>query len=133
MFLTVPLFSQELGQINLYLLNEDYEKAISELESFINKNPQHPEAHYLLGISYQAKQQFGEALPHLKKSKDLAPGNIRNLLALGRNYEKLGQKNKAIMVYSELRDLDINHHSVHLADYMWIRISIVKHKTSMRR
>ena len=67
------------------------EEIISALRKSISLNPARPEPHVLLGRTYLAANQIGEAVVELEKALELDPRNPTALYQLGIAYRKQGK------------------------------------------
>ncbi|MCI0392271.1 MAG: protein kinase [Acidobacteria bacterium] len=79
-----------------------YDQAVSHLQRIIEVNPNFPPAHSLLGLVYQQKGMFKEALAEAKQARQLddAPWTLADL---GRSYAMGGWKSEAKHVIDELQ------------------------------
>jgi tetratricopeptide (TPR) repeat protein len=56
----------EVGQT--YLLNKEYEKAISKFSEALKMNPHEPEVYYYLGLAYEGAERLQEAIQMYEKT-----------------------------------------------------------------
>ena len=66
-------YDQALG----LLRQRDFKKAIPALKSFIDANPQAPDARYWLGVAYNAERQFQPAIDTYQRFIELSPNHPR--------------------------------------------------------
>lgn len=69
-----------------YFNSKDYEKAVGEFESVINRDAKNQPAHFHLGRSYQALNKPDEAVGAYKKAIELKPDDAEANYALGKIY-----------------------------------------------
>jgi predicted Zn-dependent protease len=63
---------------------------VSEYEKLVQKNPQNPEALYLLGFAQQLQGQLSQAQRNYEKARHLRPNNAGLQRDLGRLYGQIG-------------------------------------------
>ena len=63
-----------LKLFSLYMMNKQYDEAITAVKRSAELNPGLASAYYGLGYAYGMKKQYDEALNALKKASDLEPG-----------------------------------------------------------
>ncbi len=81
----------------LTLLNQgNFDEAIVVLRQEVDKNPQEPEGHVALGISYLEKGENSLAQDHLQKAAQLDPNTVTASYTLAMLYEKEQELTKAI-------------------------------------
>ena len=56
----------EIGQS--YLLNKEYNKAITKFSEAMKINPQEPEIYYYLGLAYEGTEKLTEAIKMYEKT-----------------------------------------------------------------
>ena len=85
-----------LKKAEQHLSNYDNKSALIELKNAVKANSNNPQAHYLLGRTYFATNQFGEAFKELSKARSLKVDNnlVTPLLA------------QAMVKANELNDLE---------------------------
>jgi Flp pilus assembly protein TadD len=85
----------------MFLLNEGkIDQAITEFQTALKHDPNHPEAHYHLGRALFVKGDFEGAKVHYLETARLDPkAPVRN--GLGVVYARLGQTSEAIAQFKE--------------------------------
>ena len=76
--------------------NNDYDKAIEELDLLIETNPNDDEAHYLKGRIYQRKLQWDNAIASYSKAIELN-ADSKAVVALEMLYDILSSMNNKII------------------------------------
>jgi predicted O-linked N-acetylglucosamine transferase (SPINDLY family) len=61
--------------------------------------PEHPEGHYLLGLTRQAAQDHARALEHFARTLALAPGHAAAALSAAGSHRALGEWDRALHYY----------------------------------
>lgn len=84
----------------------DYDGALAQLKTVLDKNPQDSNALYLSGMAYLRKGQIAEALPDFLKVTELSPKFAAGHYQLGVCYDRQGDKEKALAAYEAARALD---------------------------
>jgi eukaryotic-like serine/threonine-protein kinase len=89
-----------------YYFSRSYDKAIEQLRKILDEiDPNFGVAHWYLGMAYEQKAMFEEALGELQKWSSLSGGDPAAIGALGHTYavsEKPGEARKALTKLSEL-------------------------------
>jgi len=67
------------------------DRVIEHLQRAIELTPEDADAHYNLGLEYQAQNRSADAIALLRKAVDLAPGDDEYRLAFGRICAESGQ------------------------------------------
>lgn len=107
----VKLFSESLtyqetaaNRTNLavaYLRQNDFDKALEEVQKAVAIDPKFSGAHYILGNIYFTKEDYKSALPELEKVFILAP-DLDVARALGLTYLHLKQPERARLLFEEM-------------------------------
>jgi TolB-like protein/Flp pilus assembly protein TadD len=106
------LRAQELDPLSLiigmevswhYYMAHDYDRAIESALKSLEMEPAFPPSHYVLGLAYEQKGRFEEALAALEKSQASATGNPAPLASLGHAFARAGRTAEAEAVLQELR------------------------------
>ncbi len=117
---TITLVSQELvektEQLKLNqaeikaaadkIRDKDYDGAITQLQAFLEKNPQEANALYFLGIACTRKKMFPEAVQALTRVSELVPKFSPVYFELGVCYQQQGEPAKAVEAYKKNLELD---------------------------
>ncbi len=84
----------EVGQT--YLLNKDYERAISKFSEALKINPHDPEAYYYLGLAYEGAERYNEAAQTYEKALKIDRGHGNAEIRLNEVQKKMeaGTKKK---------------------------------------
>jgi TolB-like protein/tetratricopeptide (TPR) repeat protein len=106
------LRAQELDPLSLiigmevswhYYMVRDYDRAIESALTALEMEPAFPPSHYVLGLAYEQKGRFEEALGALEKSQARATGNPAPLASLGHAFARAGRTAEAEAVPGGLR------------------------------
>jgi tetratricopeptide (TPR) repeat protein len=84
----------------------DFDGAIEILKKMIMDNPDDANAHYLLGVSYQRKKQFPEAIVEFEKTTKLSPSFSGVYHQLGLIYQEQQEWIKALEFYAKAIELE---------------------------
>ena len=84
----------------------DFDGALVDLKAVLDKNPQDPNALYLLGMAYLRKNMLGEATAAFLKVTELSPKFAAAFYQLGVSYQRQGQLEKALAEYEKSIALD---------------------------
>ena len=79
-----------------YRKNADYKAAIIELKNALQKNPEHAEARYLLGVTYNDTGDFASAEEHLRRALERGYDSGKVIPALGRSLLMTGKFQKVL-------------------------------------
>lgn len=88
-------------------------KAIEVFKSIIAEHPEDSEVSRDLGILYFNVREFEQAADKLAKATAARPEDIVCFYYLGRNYEEMGDLDRAIKVYQQLIGKDPNYAPVY--------------------
>ena len=97
----------ELG--NLYIEQNNPERAQSELEQALMISPQHLPAHYNLGLVYRDLGNMSEAREEFRRVLDLDPKNVKAQLQLGYTYQDEGFPDEARQAFETAQEMDITN------------------------
>ncbi len=80
-----------------------YDRAIAEYQKVIALDPKFPPAHYMLGLAYEQKRMFDEAVTEFEKARELdnAPYNLG---PLGHAYAAAGRRAEAQKILDDLQE-----------------------------
>jgi tetratricopeptide (TPR) repeat protein len=84
----------------------DYDGALTDLQTVLDKNPQDPNALYLTGMAYLRKDMPGEASAAFLKVIELSPKFAAAYYQLGVCYQRQGEPEKALEPYQKSIDLE---------------------------
>ncbi|MFN2566009.1 MAG: protein kinase [Gemmatimonadaceae bacterium] len=90
-----------------YYFARDYDRAIAQCRKALEFDPNFSRAHYNLGLVYEQKSMFGEAIAEFQRAVALS-GNTPTplyLAALGHAYARSGRRDDASKVLRELGEL----------------------------
>ncbi len=82
-----------------------YDQAIEQLRRVLDMDANFPLAHLFLGMAYEQKGMFEEAIAEFQKGSSLSGGDPRMAGALGHAYAVSGRKDRAQNVLVELKQL----------------------------
>ena len=82
----------EVGQA--YLLNKDYDKAITKFSEALRINPHDPEIYYYLGLAYEGAEKFPEAVKTYERTLTLDRGHSNAEIRLGEVMKKIAEAKK---------------------------------------
>jgi tetratricopeptide (TPR) repeat protein len=82
-----------------------YDMAIEQLRRTLDMDANFPLAHLFLGLAYEQKGMFEEAIAEFQKASSLSGGEPTTLGALGHAYAVSGRKDRAHNVLVELKQL----------------------------
>jgi tetratricopeptide (TPR) repeat protein len=100
----LSLINSTLVGRTLYL-ERQYDQAIEQLRRTIDMDANFPLAHLFLGLAYEQKGMFEEAIAEFQKGSSLLGGESRMAGALGHAYAVWGHKDRAQNVLFELKQL----------------------------
>ncbi|HSQ41129.1 MAG TPA: tetratricopeptide repeat protein [Fibrobacteraceae bacterium] len=104
-----------LGELDLSLANESDRPSVfakrtrMALEAYLAalaNHPDHPEAHYRVGVILNANRQNREAIRHLEIALQHNPRSVPTLLQLAAAWEALGDKSRAWDFAQQAYELD---------------------------
>lgn len=76
--------------------------AIKDLLKAVQANPDHANAHHLLGFIYMGRQEYDQALTHFKRAVELAPELLEAQNNLGTCYLALCRWQEAEVIFAKL-------------------------------
>jgi tetratricopeptide (TPR) repeat protein len=85
----------------------DWSRAEMSLNGILNRNPNHPVGHYLLGLIASEQNRWNDAEKHLLKALSLAPTQSRIVLLLVRSLRALGRSDDALALCQSLPSRDV--------------------------
>lgn len=99
-----------MQNILIALQRHDYDKAIAQLQPYIQSNPDEPEAHYLLGLAYLGKHQPDDAIPEFQQAAKLDPNYAEAEVGLGEAYSAKGMLNEAQDAFHRAEAIERSQH-----------------------
>jgi tetratricopeptide (TPR) repeat protein len=87
----------------------DYDGAISMLKDVLAKDPEDPNALYLMGMSYSKERMYTEAIEALARVVQLVPNFPPAQFELAICYQNQGDKDTALVHYRRTLELDPNN------------------------
>lgn len=81
------------------IAGENYREAIAALEQAARLDPENPEFHNLLGLSYRMSGNLDKAFGHYRRALDLNPRHIATHEYIGRAYLMKGEPERAYEHY----------------------------------
>ena len=88
---------------------KDYDGAISQLKTILEKDPKDANALYFIGMSYARKQMYPEAIAALTQVTELTPKFPPAHFELAICYQQQDDADKALEYYQKTLDLDPNN------------------------
>lgn len=98
-----PAIGRDLGRVLLSLRRPD--QAIEQYRKTLELDPNFPSGYLHLGMAYEQKSMYEEAVAAGQKARDLPGGNPLILAGLGHSYALWGKKDKARELLGELKEL----------------------------
>src|SRR6516164_184102 len=93
----------KVSQAWFFYLTRQYNKSIEQCLRTLELHPNFCVAHQMLGLTYDARGEFGQAIVELQKAKALSPGNLMTVAALGHVYAASGRGDEAQKMLDKLR------------------------------
>ena len=81
--------------VSIYVKNKQYDEITELLKGTAELFPDDPNNHYKLGLIYEFKKDYENAIGSYKKAIEVKADHARSLNALGRLYMKTGRINEA--------------------------------------
>ncbi|MEK6284837.1 MAG: protein kinase [Acidobacteriota bacterium] len=100
--------SQAGGLANAYLVARQYDKAIELYREVLDKNPDRPQPHALLGETYLAKEMYEEGVAEIQTAVTLdnAPERWDRHPMLAYAYAVAGRRDEALKILNEQKRLE---------------------------
>ena len=96
-------------EARIHVQNEEYDEAIAKFNRFLKEYPEHrlvPMGNFLMAESYFLSAQYQKAIPYYQKVLELKKvKQLESLFMLGKTYDNINQKEKAIQYFEELISL----------------------------
>ncbi len=102
--LGISLFSLSQNKIDLLILNKKYNKALSEIEIRLDKNPS-AQLHFKKGLIYNSLQNYQEALNSYSQALQLEPNNVEILGEMAEGLSILGNNFDAVKFFKKAIEL----------------------------
>ncbi len=83
-----------------------WQEALDELEAAIAINPYNGSWHYNLGLTYDALDRFSDAIQAYRSALQIDPDDVEVLLALGRDLNRAGEFDQAIVQFEHVEAVD---------------------------
>ena len=96
-----PAFSQDFSGPEAAIKSKDYDRAITQLRTILQKKPKSHEGHYLLGMALKGKGQINEALAEFQESVQRKKKYTNALYELGLLQIETEQYDAAAMTLAE--------------------------------
>ena len=80
-------------------------EAVEQFHKTLDIDPNFPNAHLFLGLSYEQQGRYDEALVEMRKARELSGGNLLMIGALGHAFGSAGLKEEAEAVLAEMTEL----------------------------
>lgn len=96
-----PIINLHLGWHFLY--SRQYDRAIEQLSKTLELDPEYALAHWYLGLAYEQKKMYAQALREMNKAKELLPKNLAVLCDIGHLYAVSGDTGNAEKIIAALR------------------------------
>ena len=103
-FIIVPIIAFSQQNIDLLILNKNYDKALSEIDKQINKSP-NAGLYLKKGMVYQSLQDYQHALQALTLGLELQPQNVGLITESAECFAILGNNIDAINFYKQACEL----------------------------
>jgi tetratricopeptide (TPR) repeat protein len=86
-----------------------YDAAIPELEELAGLDPEWPELHLTLGLTYGFVGRFDESVAAIRRAVELDPGSVDARLDLAKTFAMLGDYDQARREFEAVLDLKPDH------------------------
>jgi eukaryotic-like serine/threonine-protein kinase len=87
----------------VYYFGRRYDQAFDELNGLLEKEPDFQTAHWGLGLVYEQKKMFPQAIAEFEKAGGLKEGGPNTISSLGHAYGVIGDKTSAQKALNELK------------------------------
>ena len=94
-----------------YSLKEDFDSAIEDCKSAIERDPNAADAYLILGMAFSNKNDFDLAIANYTEARNLQPNYLNAYYERGNAHSNRGDFNKAIADYTKVIELN-PHHSI---------------------
>ncbi len=103
------IISADAGSVLHFSSRDD--QAIEQLRKTLEMDPNFAAAHWTLGLCYEEKRMYPDAITEFQKAIALSGGNLSWKGSLAHTYAVAGRKSEAIQILNELKD-ESKHHFV---------------------
>lgn len=100
------VLDMEANMAMTYIASSNPMKGISMLTEILEKDPEHEEAIYNLGILSIQSNQYDKAVGRFEKLVSLYPENLQAQFYLGLSYKEAGNLKKARKQFEKVKELD---------------------------
>jgi tetratricopeptide (TPR) repeat protein len=103
-----PIISRDLAV--MYYFKRDFDAAREQAQQTIDQEPHFYGAYWIMGLVWEQKPDFDQAIACFHRAIELVPHNPRMLSALGRSLALAGRKKEARKVLQELDELAVSRY-----------------------
>ena len=89
----------------IFYIARQYDRAIEQSRNVIEMDPNFGVAHFVLGLAYEQKKSYKDAIEELQQGISASGGITVMTGALGHTYAVSGNRDKALTVLNELKEL----------------------------
>jgi serine/threonine protein kinase/lipopolysaccharide biosynthesis regulator YciM len=89
----------------IFYIARQYDRAIEQSRNVIEMDPNFGVAHFVLGLAYEQKKSYKDAIQELQQGISASGGITVMTGALGHTYAVSGNRDKALTVLNELKEL----------------------------
>ena len=93
--------------------NGQFQEAINQIKALNQKYPHEPLLYNILGVSYKAIKQPGNAVESFEKALEIKPDYDEVLFNLGLTFQELGQIDSAITSYEKAIQINNGNYTAH--------------------
>ena len=107
-----------------------YDEAIEQLRKTLEMDPNFAAAHWTLGLCYEEKKMYPDAIAEFQKAIALSGGNLSWKANLAHTYAVAGRKDEAVQILNELKD-ESKHHFVPGRSFALIYVGLGDNKQAL--
>lgn len=96
------LFDEGLDLFNI----DEYDEAIKKFTDVLTENPDHPDAHYYIAISWANKGEPGKAISEFTKAIEKDPNDADALIGRGEVLQSKGKLKQALADFKKALIID---------------------------
>ena len=89
----------------IHYFGRRYDESTEQLKKIVEEEPDFSVAHWGLGLAFEQKERFEEAISELRKAVAVSGGNLSLMAALGHAYAVSGRRELATKILQELKQL----------------------------